>query len=150
MNQTETKAFNWLITQGYAATDIIEQKRKSPDFIMRDGTGYEVKLVYGKTIWFHIEQFELLKRQKNTTILVFNKIDDIPILILPATDLEKGKMFDNLKIVVAASKRSIELPSELLEKIRDYNKAHSNRPINVSGVCRIALEKEFNNAIDGS
>ncbi len=44
-------------------------------------------------------------------------------------------------------KTSIELPDELIIKVREYNKAHANRPINVSGVCRIAIEQELNAAL---
>lgn len=40
-------------------------------------------------------------------------------------------------------KTSVELPDDLLEKVKKYNKTHPNRPINVSGVCRLALEKEI-------
>ncbi len=43
-------------------------------------------------------------------------------------------------------KTSIELPDDLMRRIREYNKTHANRPINVSGVCRIALEHEFEKA----
>lgn len=40
-------------------------------------------------------------------------------------------------------KTSIELPELLLNRVREYNKTHANRPINVSGVCRIAIEREL-------
>ncbi len=44
-------------------------------------------------------------------------------------------------------KTSIELPDDLITKVKEYNKTHVNRPINVSGVCRIALEQELDKAI---
>jgi hypothetical protein len=37
-------------------------------------------------------------------------------------------------------KTSINLPPELLEKVRKHNEEHQDIPINVSGVCRLALE----------
>jgi len=40
-------------------------------------------------------------------------------------------------------KTSMELPDKLMQRIKKYNEGHQNRPINVSGVCRIALEKEL-------
>ena len=147
MNQTESKAFAWLKTQGYQETDIIEQKNKTPDFITKDGVGYEVKLVYGKVIWFHEEQFELLKQQENIIVLVFRKNSDQPILQIPTTELEIGKIFNGIKVVVAPLSTSIVLPKELMNKVKEYNKTHANRPINVSGVCRIALEQELHKAI---
>lgn len=143
MNQTERKAFSWLLTQGYQESDIIEQKRKTPDFITKSGAGFEVKLVYGKTIWFHKEQFEFLKNNENCSVLVFNKINTTPILQIPCKELEAGKVFEGIKIVVAAKNYSIDLPDELLNRVKEYNQAHANRPINVSGVCRIAIEQEL-------
>lgn len=143
MNQTERKAFNWLLAQGYQESDIIEQKRKTPDFITKSGAGFEVKLIYGKTIWFHHEQFELLQSQNDTTILVFDKVKTEPVMTIPAKELKEGKVFNNIKIVVASLKTCIELPEDLIIKVRKYNQAHANRPINVSGVCRIAIEQEL-------
>jgi hypothetical protein len=44
-------------------------------------------------------------------------------------------------------KTSIELPTELIIKVKEFNKVHENRPINVSGVCRMAIEKELENKV---
>ncbi len=44
-------------------------------------------------------------------------------------------------------KTSIELPDELLNRVREFNKTHSDRPINVSAVCRIAIEKALDKAL---
>ena len=38
-------------------------------------------------------------------------------------------------------KTSIELPDALLLRVRKFNKTHAERPINISAVCRIAIEK---------
>ncbi len=43
-------------------------------------------------------------------------------------------------------KTSIELPEELLTKVREFNKLHPDRPINVSAVCRMAIEKALEKA----
>lgn len=40
-------------------------------------------------------------------------------------------------------KTTIDVPDELHDRIKKYNKLHQNSPINVSGTCRIALEKEL-------
>jgi len=37
-------------------------------------------------------------------------------------------------------KTSINIPDTLLEQVRKHNEEHQDSPINVSGVCRIALE----------
>lgn len=51
-----------------------------------------------------------------------------------------------LIVVRYLMKTSIELPEDLIIKVRKYNQAHANRPINVSGVCRIAIEQELDAA----
>ncbi len=45
-------------------------------------------------------------------------------------------------------KTSIELPDDLLQKVREFNKTHSDRPINVSAVCRLAIEKALSKALE--
>lgn len=44
-------------------------------------------------------------------------------------------------------KTSISLPSDLVQKIKRFNEAHRDRPINVSGVCQNALETVLNGVI---
>lgn len=44
-------------------------------------------------------------------------------------------------------KTSIEIPEELLNKVREFNKAHPDRPINVSAVCRIAIQLALEKAL---
>ncbi len=41
-------------------------------------------------------------------------------------------------------KTSVEIPDELVKKIKGYNITHKGRPINVSGVLQESLEKIFN------
>ena len=45
-------------------------------------------------------------------------------------------------------KTSISLPIDLVHKIKRFNEAHRDRPINVSGVCQTALENVLNEAIN--
>jgi post-segregation antitoxin (ccd killing protein) len=45
-------------------------------------------------------------------------------------------------------KTSIELSDDLLTRVREFNKAHPDRPINVSAVCRLAIEKALNKALE--
>ena len=45
-------------------------------------------------------------------------------------------------------KTSIELPEELIVGVRKFNLDHANRKINVSGVCRIAIDKELKEALN--
>ena len=45
-------------------------------------------------------------------------------------------------------KTSINLPDELVIKIRKFNHDHPEKMINMSGVCRKSLEEAFKNADD--
>lgn len=47
-------------------------------------------------------------------------------------------------------KTSISLPADLVKRIKDFNNSNPERPINVSGTCKAALEKELDKAIVGS
>lgn len=69
MNITELKAHSWLTSQGYK--DIKFQGLKNPDFITSDGK-FEVKKNRNGTIVFSRRQFEDLKNQLDTLVLVFN------------------------------------------------------------------------------
>lgn len=41
-------------------------------------------------------------------------------------------------------KTSVEIPDELVKKIKEYNNTHKGKPINVSGVLQERLENIFN------
>ncbi len=84
MNKTERKARAWLKKQG---KEVVFQSRNSPDFICKDGEGYEIKLLRRNTITFSTSQYEVLKKfSKQLTILVFNGHDD-PLHIIPFGEL---------------------------------------------------------------
>lgn len=100
MNKTETKAYQWLLKQGYSEDSMIFQPRRTPDFVCSDGKGYEVKRMYGKnTIWLYADQAEELAKNKDAEILVFSDDNDEPIARLPSFML-KGGVVKGIRLLV--------------------------------------------------
>lgn len=103
MNKTEKKAYDWLLSKGIDKEDITFQNNATPDFIVRGGLKYEVKLSKNKKvikIFIFERQFDSLKRDyKNTKILIFRKEKDYPIKIMGVNKLYKGMgELDGVKI----------------------------------------------------
>ncbi len=88
MNETERKAFNWLIKKGIPESNISFRARKTPDFLTTDGRGYEVKLLSDYGIYTNPKQLEEL-RDKNPTTLVFSPFAEEPIFAASFKDVEK-------------------------------------------------------------
>jgi len=78
MNETEQKAFKWLLKQGFARNEIKFQYNASPDFITPKG-GYEAKrLAENKYVVFTEAQAEDFENS-DTVILVFSLEKDEPV-----------------------------------------------------------------------
>jgi hypothetical protein len=45
-------------------------------------------------------------------------------------------------------KIGISIPDDIIIRTREYNKTHLDRPINVSAVCRLAIEKALTKALE--
>lgn len=69
MNASEQIAYDWLLEQGYGVGDIEFRSNQTPDFIVSDGKGFEVKLLYGTTMRFTAGQVEKLLTHENASIL---------------------------------------------------------------------------------
>lgn len=79
MNDTEKKAYRWLLKQGFKKEEIKFQYGANPDFITEKG-GYEAKtLTLGKYVTFTKAQTEDFK-ESDVTILVFSEEQE-PIAI---------------------------------------------------------------------
>lgn len=113
MNVTEQKAYNWLMNEyNYKQTDLIFQRRRTPDFITSDGKGYEVKLAYGhsNTVWFSKAQFDFIKKTP-CEIIIFNNIQTTPISIFSSETLRPGVVC-GMRIIVGEdmkNKRMVEV-----------------------------------------
>jgi len=119
MNITEKKAYNWILTQGKEA---IFQRRKSPDFICKDGSAYEVKLIRNNVITFSRAQFESLKDSPgNLDILAFD--GGIHPVIIPFNEIRDKAYLGHIRVVV-------------------YNTDEYILEISVDGAGKLALEKK--------
>jgi hypothetical protein len=96
---SEKKAFTWLIKTGYQPQDLRYQGRTSPDFIGRDGRGFEVKLVNGRTIMFADTQIEKLSNQE-TYILVFSHKSPLPQAVLQFQKLNIPGYSGNYRLII--------------------------------------------------
>lgn len=122
----EMKAFIYLTeVMGYAKTDIKFQYNASPDYVTRDGIGYEIKTNTYNSIYFHRSQFELLKILNNTTILVFDNNDNIPILIFPSNIMSENKAINGIKISVFENSNLGRLRLEK-NRLLKYKRAKEN------------------------
>lgn len=92
MNQTETKAFDWLVTQGIRPSHIVFQGHKSPDFLIKDGRAYEVKKLLGNMILIYPRQWEEIRGFTGLQILVFNN-GDTPLHIIPIDEIADGRTY---------------------------------------------------------
>jgi hypothetical protein len=132
MNISEEKGYNFLLKQGYKPEDIIYQSFKTPDFVLKDGKCFEVKKLYGKTIWFTDKQFEIIKKTK-ADILIFSDLNDEP-LIIKNEDLVEGvntKVYFNnqlygkpinVKIVSREDFSMILIRKKTAEKLKEIGK----------------------------
>ena len=80
MNTLEQKALAWLInTTGYNAGDILYSPNMSPDFILPDGRGLEVKRLQARHgfVLYPRQWLELLK-YKNCTITIWESSAEEP------------------------------------------------------------------------
>ncbi len=113
MDRFETRAYRWLISQGYKEDDIIFRFHGTPDFITKDGKGWEVKTMKYKTgniqsITFSGNQIYVLMEAVNTYILVYkyHDKDDVydysndlePISIIDTNKLKNNKFVDNILV----------------------------------------------------
>lgn len=70
MNESERIAYDWLLEQGVEASAIVFRARKTPDFVVDGGRGYEVKRLYGKSIRFTSGQTGKLLEHGDAEVLV--------------------------------------------------------------------------------
>jgi hypothetical protein len=147
VNKSETKAYNWLLKQGYSKQDIVFQYRENPSFLTSDERGYEAKRLYANTIWFTPHQFSELRKMKNTTILVFPDDCEEPILRFPSLELREGVIGGGIKVKVAKMERfefrvTVSLPEHLAKWLDELVGQGAFSSIS-DGVCRcVALAKK--------
>jgi len=85
MNRLEEKAAIWLKEQGITEFEFLETR--SPDFLLPDGSGYEVKRLFEKRIFVDLKQLRGLRQLPRATILVFTDNQPHPVAIIPVAEI---------------------------------------------------------------
>lgn len=81
LNKSERAAYRWLLQQGVLENEVSWQKRRCPDFYLQDGRRYEVKaLKLGTTIFFGHRQWELIRREPGTQLLLVDRDEVVDVL----------------------------------------------------------------------
>lgn len=80
MNRTQEKALQWLMKQGYKREDITFRQSKSPNFITNDNKKFDAKRLYGAQIIFYNTQYQQLKHDSKTLILIFRDNEEEPFI----------------------------------------------------------------------
>jgi hypothetical protein len=117
MNKTESKTLNWLMRQGTPKEAIHYQARRSPDFILADGRGFEAKRIVGNTIFFGAKQFEDLKRRKDKVIvLAFTDQSEEPIA-LSMSEIEVDRVIKGVHIVMSPPAKTMTVEFETWQQL---------------------------------
>ncbi len=115
MNKTETMAYKWLLKR-FKPEEIRFHGHSTPDFTTTNGEQFEVKRIYGKTIWFHTPQLEQLAKMENTTILCFSDKQD-PIALFPAYLLATHSSVSGINIAKVEPVKAISVSEENYERL---------------------------------
>ena len=87
MNKSEQKAFKWLVEQGNFPTAINFNSRRTPDFRLLNGVGFEVKRLYKNKILIRADQLNVIKNDPTITILVMAEDKNEPVAKILSTEL---------------------------------------------------------------
>jgi len=126
MNSTEAMARKWLAKgANIAEEEIVFSSNSTPDFILPDGSEYEVKRLYRDKIILYPSQVNILREREEINVIVFGKDGEEPTAIIPAREivqaLDNGtRTVLNIKLVVTEDKFQIYLGEELQERFQQY------------------------------
>lgn len=129
MNTTEKIAHLWLAeAKGLNMDEVIFSSNKTPDFILPDGSKYEIKLLYKDKIILFPSQVEVLKEQQDIMVLVFARNSRSPMAAIPAGEIvdavDTGVMrWKNIKLVVFSKglhKTQVYLPEAVQAALDKY------------------------------
>ena len=91
MNKTEQIALRWLTEHtGYSADDVLVSHNISPDFVLPDGRGFEVKQLHSQ--WgftLYPRQWADLAKRRRCWYLLFNS-GTTPVAIIPTESIPLG------------------------------------------------------------
>lgn len=119
MNKTEKLAYTWL-TKTLGKTDIKYQHRDSPDFICTsDKHGYEVKRLYGHSIWMHESQFNKLKARGNCDLAIFEETIE-PVAVIPIAEVKGRSIIDNILIRIVPDLVTLNVSPDAKDAFRIF------------------------------
>jgi len=88
MNKTQQIALDWLLKEGYKKEDITFRQNKCPSFITKDNKKFDVKRLYGSQIIFYNSQYQQIKKDIKTMILIFKDNESSPFLKLKFEEIK--------------------------------------------------------------
>ena len=125
MNKTQEKALNWLVQQGYKKEEI-SIRSKSPNFITKDNKKFEVKRLYGTQIIFYNSQYQQLKNNHGTQILVFKENEKKPFLKFKFEEIKSlSKNYKGIDINwvdIDAKVRTIRMSDKTKKRLQSFGK----------------------------
>jgi len=126
MNVTELTARRWLAQEASVREEeVVFSSNMTPDFVMPDGSKYEVKRLYRDKIILYPSQVSALREQNDISVLVFRGGDDKPTAVIPASELVQAldsgeNSILNIKLVVTEDKVQFYLGEKLQEAFERY------------------------------
>ncbi len=126
MNTLEQKALNWLtFVTGFNASDILYSNNTSPDFVLPDGRGFEVKRLHGRHgIELYPRQWEQLLKYENCQIAVWDPRFAVPIFLVPVPNPYGIKRWQGLNVVCNAGVQCREA-----DRDARVNRMHEEHPL---------------------
>jgi hypothetical protein len=89
LNNVEITALEWICRKTGYKKEEIKHPAMGPDFILPNGSTYEVKTRYDyKYINITPGQAEQLSKYRNCQVIVFDKLSREPIVIIPFDDIQ--------------------------------------------------------------
>lgn len=126
MNATELTARRWLARQaGVAEEEVVFSSSRTPDFVMPDGSKYEVKRLYRDKIILYPSQVRALREQDDIIVIIFSDGNEKPTatilakILVQALDRGENSIL-NIKLVVTEDKVQFYLGEKLQESFERY------------------------------
>lgn len=148
MNKTEKLALSWLSeTYGVSESNIAFSSNTTPDFVLPDGQGFEVKRLYGDKIIIYPDQIKALEEDPRHTVLVFKADGKEPTAEIPVGELlaalsDGSKTWQNIKIVIPGARLQIFIDPSIRDAIDTVLKEkYGSSSRGLSMVVRTALTR---------
>jgi hypothetical protein len=109
MTATERIVKEWLVSKGYSESDIVFNRKGSPDFILPDGRRIEVKRPISGCLWFTHKQLSELS--DGDEIVIVHESNPNQIFSVKFSEIKGGRTITiggkTLKIVVAMDEKIV-------------------------------------------